>query len=253
MAVVTGGSRGIGVAVVRRPAGEGAAVAIGYRGNKEAADALVAEPVAAGGRAIALQSDAAVPERTGELIERAVSEFGRLDVLVSDLAARHGASYPQPELVGKQELSEWLGTAVALRLLAQPSEIAAGYAFLASDDAAYMTGRTLQSDGGMFQRTVRPPRGGTSAPCPVRHAASSGAHHPRGPRPRDIGEFLTSCTTPRRSPPTPHPGSPRSGRVRTPQPITGDTPGMRWSTPSPAFPRRCSRRPPAPARRYSCR
>ncbi|GGN58818.1 hypothetical protein GCM10011579_022640 [Streptomyces albiflavescens] len=66
------------------------------------------------------------------------------------MAAEHGASYQHPELVGKQELSEWLDTAVALRRLAEPSEIAAGYAFLASDDAAYMTGRTLQFDGGMF-------------------------------------------------------------------------------------------------------
>ncbi|MFF2142927.1 SDR family NAD(P)-dependent oxidoreductase [Kitasatospora sp. NPDC058190] len=47
-------------------------------------------------------------------------------------------------------LSAWLDTAVALRRLAEPTEIAAGYAFLASDDAAFMTGRTLQLDGGMF-------------------------------------------------------------------------------------------------------
>ena len=55
-AVVTGGSRGIGAAVARRPAAEGAAVAIGYPGNQEAADALVAELAAMGGQAIAVQA-----------------------------------------------------------------------------------------------------------------------------------------------------------------------------------------------------
>ncbi|MFB7915809.1 SDR family oxidoreductase [Streptomyces sp. NPDC056061] len=47
-------------------------------------------------------------------------------------------------------LSQWLAVHGALSRLAQPEEIAAGYAFLASDDAAYMTGRTLPVDGGFF-------------------------------------------------------------------------------------------------------
>ena len=53
---MTGGSRGISAAVARRLAAEGAAVAIGYRGNQEAADALVAELAAIGGQAIAIQT-----------------------------------------------------------------------------------------------------------------------------------------------------------------------------------------------------
>lgn len=63
VAIVTGGSRGIGAALARRLAGESAAVAIGYRGNKEAADALLTELGARGGRAIAVQADAADPEQ----------------------------------------------------------------------------------------------------------------------------------------------------------------------------------------------
>ncbi|MFF9767863.1 SDR family NAD(P)-dependent oxidoreductase [Streptomyces sp. NPDC014636] len=248
-AVVTGGSRGIGAAVAKRLAAEGAAVTIGYRGNKEAADALVAELNGAGGRAVAVQADVADSEQTRALVERAVAEFGRLDVLAScagiehfdaleeitpadfdrvfavntrgqlfvtqhaaahmseggrivltssvsasravfghtlyaaskaavesmvlnlsaelgrkgitinaiapggtatDMAVEHGASYQHPDLSGKMSMSEWLNVQVALRRLAEPSEVAAAYAFLASDDAAYMTGRTLQVDGGMF-------------------------------------------------------------------------------------------------------
>ncbi|MGN5381813.1 SDR family NAD(P)-dependent oxidoreductase [Streptomyces lasalocidi] len=89
MAVITGGSGGIGAAVARRLASEGAAVAIGYRGNKDAADALVDELAANGGRAIAVQADAADAEQTQALIDRVVTEFGRLDVLVSCAGIEH--------------------------------------------------------------------------------------------------------------------------------------------------------------------
>ncbi|MEU8715957.1 SDR family oxidoreductase [Streptomyces sp. NPDC048663] len=249
VAVVTGGSRGIGAAVARRLVQEGAAVAVGYRGNEQAAAALVAELTEGGGRALAVQADVADPEQTRALVERAVAEFGRLDVLAScagvehfdaleritpadfdrifavntrgqlfavqhaathlgeggrivltssvsaskaffghalyaaskaavesmvlnlsaelgrrgiavnaiapggtatDMAREHGAGYLHPDLAGKQDLDDWLRVGVALRRLAEPSEIAAGYAFLASSDASYMTGRTLRLDGGMF-------------------------------------------------------------------------------------------------------
>ncbi|MGW1169039.1 SDR family NAD(P)-dependent oxidoreductase [Streptomyces sp. NPDC002550] len=249
VAVVTGGSRGIGAAVVARLAAEGAAVAIGYRGNKQAADELVDTVTADGGRALAVRTDVADPEQTRALVEQAVSEFGRLDVLAScagiehfdalenitpadfdhvfavntrgqlfavqhaaahmreggrivltssvsasravfghtlyasskaavesivlnlsaelgrrgitvnaiapggtatDMAAEHGARYQHPLLRDSMPLSQWLSVHGALGRLAKPEEIAAGYAFLASDDAAYMTGRTLPVDGGFF-------------------------------------------------------------------------------------------------------
>ncbi|MFJ9368631.1 SDR family NAD(P)-dependent oxidoreductase [Nocardia sp. NPDC101769] len=247
VAVVTGGSRGIGAAVATRLAAEGAVVAIGYRGNQEAAEQLLATLPA--GRAIAVRADVADPDQTAALIEQAVTEFGRLDVLAScagiehfgtlesltpgefdrvfavntrgqlfavqhaaahmreggrivltssvsasravfghtlyaaskaavesmvlnlsaelgqrgitinaiapggtatDMATEHGASYQHPQLRDVLSMAQWLSVHGALGRLAEPEEIAAGYAFLASDDAAYMTGRTLQIDGGFF-------------------------------------------------------------------------------------------------------
>ncbi|WP_328608480.1 SDR family oxidoreductase [Amycolatopsis sp. NBC_00345] len=249
VALVTGGSRGIGAAVAARLAAEGAAVAIGYRGNQAAADDLVARLRADGARAFAAQADVADPEQTKALVEAAVAEFGRLDVLAScagiehfgalenltpadfdrvfavntrgqlfavqhaaahlpdggrivltssvsasravfghtlyasskaavesmvlnlsaelgkrgitvnaiapggtatDMAAENAAHYQHPDLAGRLSMDEWLTSHGALGRLATPAEVAAGYAFLASGDAAYMTGRTLQLDGGFF-------------------------------------------------------------------------------------------------------
>ena len=249
VAVVTGGSRGIGAAVAARLAEEGAAVVVGYRGNQQAAEELVAALAASGGRALAMRADVADPEQTKALMARAAAEFGQLDVLAScagtehfdalenitpadfdhvftvntrgqlfavqhaaahmraggrivltssvsasravfghtlyasskaavesmvlnlsaelgqrgitinaiapggtatDMAAEHGASYQHPQLRDTMPPSTWLSVHGALGRLAQPEEIAAGYAFLASDDAAYMTGRTLPVDGGFF-------------------------------------------------------------------------------------------------------
>ncbi|MEU9991460.1 SDR family oxidoreductase [Streptomyces sp. NPDC048045] len=249
VAVVTGGSRGIGAAVATRLAREGAAVVIGYRGNEQAAQALVAALTSDGARALALRADVADPDQTKRLLDRAAQEFGRLDVLAScagiehfgalesitpadfdhvfavntrgqlfaaqhaaahmaaggrivltssvsasravfghtlyaaskaaveamvlnlsaelgvrgitinaiapggtatDMAAEHGPSYQHPKLRGTLSLQQWVEVHGALGRLAQPDEVAAGYAFLASDDAAYLTGRTLPLDGGFF-------------------------------------------------------------------------------------------------------
>jgi NAD(P)-dependent dehydrogenase (short-subunit alcohol dehydrogenase family) len=78
---VTGGGRGIGAAVASRPASEGAAVVIGYRHAVEAADELTARLKDQGARAMAVRADVAVPERMGELVDRGVDAFGRLDIL----------------------------------------------------------------------------------------------------------------------------------------------------------------------------
>lgn len=81
-AVVTGGSRGIGSAIAKRLAAEGAEVAITYAGNKAAADATVAAIEQGGGRAFAFQADAGdnVSQRAG--IEAAASALGRIDILI---------------------------------------------------------------------------------------------------------------------------------------------------------------------------
>lgn len=83
-AIVTGGSRGIGAAIVRRLARDGVAVTINYASGRSAADALVAEIEAADGRAIAVQADLADPATPARLFDAAEGAFGGVDVLVNN-------------------------------------------------------------------------------------------------------------------------------------------------------------------------
>lgn len=85
-AIVTGGSRGIGAAIVRRLARDGVAMTINYAGGRSAADALVAEIETAGGRGIAVQADLADPATPARLFDAAEHEFGAVDILVNNAA-----------------------------------------------------------------------------------------------------------------------------------------------------------------------
>ena len=84
VALVTGGSRGIGRAIVRAFAAEGARVAFVYRGNKEAADKLAAETAGAGGTVLALQADVTSADDAQKCVERVTKEWGRVDILVNN-------------------------------------------------------------------------------------------------------------------------------------------------------------------------
>jgi 3-oxoacyl-[acyl-carrier protein] reductase len=84
VALVTGGSRGIGRAIVKAFCAEGAKVAFVFRGRQEAADSLVAEVAQAGGSALALQGDVGSTEDAQRCVERVEKEWGRLDVLVNN-------------------------------------------------------------------------------------------------------------------------------------------------------------------------
>ncbi|WP_026874592.1 SDR family NAD(P)-dependent oxidoreductase [Jiangella gansuensis] len=85
-AMIIGGSRGIGAAVARRLASEGADVAFTYRDGAEAAAALVAEIEAAGRRALAIRADSADATAVHSAVDTAADQFGRLDVLVINAA-----------------------------------------------------------------------------------------------------------------------------------------------------------------------
>lgn len=83
-AFVTGGSRGIGAAIVRRFAEEGASVAIGYERSAGKAEALAEQIQAAGGRAVVIQMDAADPASVRGAVDRAAAAWGGLDILVNN-------------------------------------------------------------------------------------------------------------------------------------------------------------------------
>ncbi len=84
VALVTGGSRGIGRAIVERFAGDGADVVFFYRGNADAAREVVAAVRAAGGHAEAMQVDVADPAAAARAVEQVVESRGRIDVLVNN-------------------------------------------------------------------------------------------------------------------------------------------------------------------------
>lgn len=84
VALVTGGSRGIGAAIVRRLAQEGAHVAFSYSSSEKSAKALVKEVCAHGATAKAYLADAAVLKSLQRLVANVLSDFGGLDILVNN-------------------------------------------------------------------------------------------------------------------------------------------------------------------------
>ncbi|TAL80776.1 MAG: glucose 1-dehydrogenase [Beijerinckiaceae bacterium] len=84
VAVVTGASKGIGAAIAKAFAAEGAAVVVNYASSKAGADAVAAAIGKSGGKAVAVRADVSKADQAKSLIDTAVKTFGRLDVLVNN-------------------------------------------------------------------------------------------------------------------------------------------------------------------------
>jgi len=84
VAVVTGASKGIGAAIAKALAGEGASVVVNYASSKEGADAVVAEITDNGGKAIAVRGDVTKSVDANALINAAIKTYGQLDVVVNN-------------------------------------------------------------------------------------------------------------------------------------------------------------------------
>ena len=242
VALVTGGSRGIGRAISIALAASGATVVVNYRGNAAAADDTVAAISAAGGKAIAIQADVANGDDVKRLFSEVTSAYGRLDILVNNagitrdtlmmrmkdedwdavldtnlksqflttraaistmVRARYGRIINITSVVGlmgnagqanyaaakagiigftksvareigsrsitvnavapgfidteltavlNDDMREALKKQIPLGRLGSPEDVAGVVTFLASDQAAYITGQTFNCDGGMVMQ-----------------------------------------------------------------------------------------------------
>lgn len=84
VAIVTGGSRGIGAGISKILGERGAKVVIAFRSSQKEADDLVAEIVKAGSEAIAVSADVSKPDECKKLVDAAVKKFGKVDILVNN-------------------------------------------------------------------------------------------------------------------------------------------------------------------------
>lgn len=84
VAVVTGASKGIGAAIAKSLAAEGASVVVNYASSKSGADAVVSAITAGGGKAVAVHGNVSKPAEAQGIIDAAIKNFGHLDILVNN-------------------------------------------------------------------------------------------------------------------------------------------------------------------------
>lgn len=104
VAFITGGSRGIGAAIVKKLASSGAAVAFSYARSQKEADALVETLHAEGGKVIAIKADSADTEAIVQAIQQTVNTFGSLDILVNNAGIYIGKAFEEHTLADYEEI-----------------------------------------------------------------------------------------------------------------------------------------------------
>jgi NAD(P)-dependent dehydrogenase (short-subunit alcohol dehydrogenase family) len=123
VALVTGGSRGIGAASARALAEEGANVAISYVASPDKAEAVVAQLKAKGVEARAFRADQASPADVEQLVKDVAKTFGRLDILVNNAGVATGGAVDDPEpdtaALARQEAINVHGVVAAIRTASQ--------------------------------------------------------------------------------------------------------------------------------------
>jgi len=120
-AFVTGASRGIGAAIARRLAAEGADVAIAYEQSAAAAQVIVEELKEAGRHAVAIQMDATSPDSIRQAVDRAATELGGLDILVNNAGIMRAGP---PETMSIKDIDDTLAVNIRAVLLASQAALA---------------------------------------------------------------------------------------------------------------------------------
>src|ERR1700682_3897101 len=104
IALITGGSHGIGAAIAKRLAADGANVAITYTKGADAAASVVKEIERGDRKAIAIQADATDADAVEAAVERTVATFGRLDILVNNAGTAIPKTFEEATLAGLDRL-----------------------------------------------------------------------------------------------------------------------------------------------------
>jgi 3-oxoacyl-[acyl-carrier protein] reductase len=147
-AVVTGGSRGIGRAIVLRLAEQGADVAFSYRGNTEAAESTVREVETKGRKAISVQGDVTDPAAAESLVKQAIEAFGKVDILVNN------AGITRDDLIMRMDLDAWrevletnlFGAFYAIKAVSRPMLKARGGRIINITSVSGQAGQTGQAN-----------------------------------------------------------------------------------------------------------